>query len=50
MRRVDRRPDCGARGLYLLHASDPICWWGPQLMYARLDWLEEARGTTSSTW
>ena len=30
--------------LYLLHASDPIVWWTPQLMYARPDWLEEARG------
>jgi uncharacterized membrane protein len=34
----------GSRVLYLLHASDPIVWWSPQLMYARPDWLEERRG------
>jgi uncharacterized membrane protein len=34
----------GARVLYVLHASDPIVWWSPQLLYARPDWLEEARG------
>jgi uncharacterized membrane protein len=34
----------GSRVLYLLHASDPIVWWSPQLMYARPDWLEEPRG------
>ena len=34
----------GSRVLYLLHASDPIVLWSPQLLYARPDWLEEARG------
>jgi uncharacterized membrane protein len=34
----------GSRVLYLLHPSDPIVLWGPQLMYARPDWLEEPRG------
>jgi uncharacterized membrane protein len=34
----------GSRVLYLLHASDPIVWWTPQLIYARPDWLEEHRG------
>ncbi len=34
----------GSRVLYLLHASDPIVVWSPQLIYARPDWLEEARG------
>ena len=43
------RPWDGSRVLYLLHASDPIVVWSPQLLYARPDWLEEARGTTSST-
>jgi uncharacterized membrane protein len=33
-----------SRVLYLLHPSDPIVWWSPQLVYARPDWLEEARG------
>jgi uncharacterized membrane protein len=28
----------------LRDASDPIVWWSPQLVYARPDWLEEARG------
>jgi uncharacterized membrane protein len=34
----------GSRVLYLLHPSDPISLWSPQLLYARPDWLEEARG------
>jgi uncharacterized membrane protein len=34
----------GSRVLYLMHASDPIVVWSPQLLYARPDWLEEARG------
>jgi uncharacterized membrane protein len=34
----------GSRVLYLLHPSDPIGLWSPQLIYARPDWLEEARG------
>lgn len=34
----------GSRVLYLVHASDPITLWSPQLLYARPDWLEEARG------
>jgi uncharacterized membrane protein len=33
-----------SRVLYLQHPSDPIVLWSPQLMYARPDWLEEARG------
>jgi uncharacterized membrane protein len=38
------RPWDGPRVLYLLHASDPIVVWSPQLLYARPDWLEEAPG------
>jgi uncharacterized membrane protein len=34
----------GTRVLYLLHASDPVVWWTPELMYARPTWLEEHRG------
>ena len=30
--------------LYLLHPSDPISLWSPQLLFARPDWLEEDRG------
>jgi uncharacterized membrane protein len=32
------------RVLYLVHPSDPITLWSPELMYARPDWLEEDRG------
>jgi uncharacterized membrane protein len=34
----------GSRVLYLLHASDPVVWWTPELAYARPTWLEEHRG------
>jgi uncharacterized membrane protein len=34
----------GTRVLYLLHASDPVVWWTPELLYARPSWLEESRG------
>lgn len=34
----------GTRVLYLLHASDPIVWWSPELLLARPDWLEEPPG------
>lgn len=32
------------RVLYLMHASDPVVWWTPELLYARPTWLEEDRG------
>jgi uncharacterized membrane protein len=34
----------GSRVLYLLHPSDPVVWWTPELVYARPTWLEEHRG------
>ncbi|MFI7099400.1 alpha/beta hydrolase [Streptomyces sp. NPDC050161] len=34
----------GARVLYLLHASDPIVWWGPHLTYDEPDWIGQAPG------
>lgn len=34
----------GARVLYLQHASDPVTWWSPRLIWNRPDWLEEPRG------
>ncbi|MGY1607838.1 alpha/beta hydrolase [Geodermatophilus sp. SYSU D00700] len=34
----------GSRVLYLLHPSDPVVWWTPELLYARPSWLEEHRG------
>jgi uncharacterized membrane protein len=33
-----------SRVLYLMHASDPVVWWTPELLYARPTWLEEDRG------
>ena len=32
------------RVVYLQHASDPIAWWSPDLLFARPDWLRERRG------
>jgi uncharacterized membrane protein len=33
------------RVLYLQHASDPVVWWGPGLLFERPDWLAEPPGT-----
>jgi uncharacterized membrane protein len=30
--------------VYLQHASDPISWWDPNLLFQRPDWLKEPRG------
>ncbi|KAA0110179.1 alpha/beta-hydrolase family protein [Mycolicibacterium sp. P1-5] len=32
------------RVVYLQHASDPISWWNPNLVFSEPDWLREARG------
>jgi len=32
------------RVVYLQHASDPIAWWDPDLLFRRPDWLREKRG------
>lgn len=32
------------RVVYLQHASDPIAWWHPDLLYHKPDWLRETRG------
>lgn len=32
------------RFVYLQHASDPITWWTPDLLFNKPDWLREARG------
>jgi uncharacterized membrane protein len=32
------------RVVYLQHASDPIVWWSPRLLYERPDWLREPGG------
>lgn len=33
-----------SRVLYLQHASDPVVWWGPGLLFERPDWLAEPPG------
>jgi uncharacterized membrane protein len=30
--------------VYLQHASDPVVWWSPALLWRRPDWLAEPRG------
>jgi uncharacterized membrane protein len=32
------------RVVYLQHASDPIAWWTPDLLFSKPDWLREGRG------
>jgi len=32
------------RVVYLQHASDPIAWWNPDLLFRKPDWLREKRG------
>jgi uncharacterized membrane protein len=32
------------RVVYLQHASDPIAWWSPDLLFDKPDWLREPRG------
>jgi uncharacterized membrane protein len=32
------------RVVYLQHASDPIAWWNPDLLFRQPDWLRERRG------
>ena len=41
------RPDApwgNPRIAYLQHASDPIAWFNPELLFAEPDWLREPRG------
>lgn len=41
------RPDdpwATPRVVYLQHASDPIAWWNPNLLFHKPDWLSEPRG------
>ncbi|QLY29535.1 alpha/beta hydrolase [Nocardia huaxiensis] len=33
---------------YLQHASDPIVWWSPDLLFEQPDWLAEPRGADVS--
>ena len=41
-RRGHRAPWDGTRVLFLQHASDPIVWWSPDLLFTRPDWLSTA--------
>lgn len=41
------RPDTpwlSPRVLYIQHASDPVVWWSPELLFTRPDWLSEPPG------
>lgn len=38
------QPWNGPHVLYLLHPSDPITWWSPDLIWSKPDWLSEKRG------
>ncbi|MCZ4076725.1 alpha/beta hydrolase [Rhodococcus sp. H36-A4] len=38
------QPWYGPRVLYVQHASDPVVWWSPDLLFERPDWLSEAPG------
>ncbi|WP_297624489.1 alpha/beta hydrolase [Nocardia sp.] len=45
------RPDrqwISPRVVYLQHASDPIVWWSPDLLFSQPDWLKEPRGSDVS--
>lgn len=40
------------RVVYVQHASDPVVWWSPDLMWTEPDWLREAvgRDVTPTMW
>jgi uncharacterized membrane protein len=38
------KPWSGPRVLYLMHPSDPIVWWSPNLIFREPDWLSEPPG------
>ncbi|HET9875924.1 MAG TPA: alpha/beta-hydrolase family protein, partial [Mycobacterium sp.] len=51
--RIAAPPWQGTRVLFLQHASDPVVWWSPDLLFARPDWLTEPPGpdrTASMRW
>ncbi|MFB7449611.1 alpha/beta hydrolase [Streptomyces sp. NPDC056194] len=39
------KPWNGTRVLYLMHPSDPIIWWSPNLALSEPDWIGEAPGS-----
>jgi len=38
----------GTRVLFMQHASDPVVWWSPDLLFRRPDWLSEPPGVDRS--
>ncbi|WP_404388627.1 alpha/beta hydrolase [Humibacillus xanthopallidus] len=38
------RPWDGTRVVYLMHPSDPIVWWSPNLIFTEPDWISEPPG------
>ncbi|WP_413230228.1 alpha/beta hydrolase [Kitasatospora herbaricolor] len=38
------RPWEGTRVLYLMHPSDPIVWWSPDLILGKPDWISQPPG------
>ena len=40
----DGQPWEGSRVLYLMHPSDPIVWWSPNLIFSKPDWISEPPG------
>lgn len=51
--KIAEPPWDGTRVLFLQHASDPIVWWSPDLVFSKPDWLIEPPGadrTSSMTW
>jgi uncharacterized membrane protein len=35
----------GSRVLYMMHPSDPIVWWSPNLIFSEPDWISEPHGS-----
>jgi uncharacterized membrane protein len=42
--KIAEPPWPGTRVLFMQHASDPIVWWSPDLLFDRPDWLKEPTG------
>ncbi len=38
------QPWDGSRVLYMMHPSDPIVWWSPNLIFSPPDWISETAG------
>ena len=39
------QPWKGTRVLYMMHPSDPIIWWTPDLIFSEPDWISDPPGT-----